>query len=284
MREDSPPPPLDATSGTPEELRAVLRALGREGPGRGTLERVARDLGPLLDAAPGLSVPVAQAARTGGKLLAARALAALLALGSTAYLVQRTWLQQPSHVQQAVPATPVEAAPQAAPEVIAPAVLPSVESATVVPEPPRRHRSRRKRAVAALPPAAVSPPLSSADVADTEPVVQATPAEVARPALAAEQPPAEEPPARKVEPPPPDEFGLLWQARVKIRRDPAGALALLDAHAGRFANGQLAPEREVLAVEALRALGRTDEAEARLRGFRAKYPGSIHLRRLQKGE
>jgi hypothetical protein len=278
MRDHEPPPLLDAASDTPEELRAVLRALGREGPGRGTLERVARDLGPYLDAAPGLSAPVVQAARTGGKLLAARALAALLALGGTAYLVQRAW--QPT-LERALPSEPVEVmAPvplEGAPERTPVVATPSVESAPVVPtERVRRRRSRRKHEVAPAPAMEMKP----VETAEAQPVAEAAPP-VVRPQ---EPPPEQEQPARKVEEPPPDEFALLWQARVKIQADPAGALALLDAHAARFTNGQLAPEREVLAVEALRALGRTEQAEARLRRFRAQYPGSIHLRRLQMSQ
>ncbi|HEY6877803.1 MAG TPA: tetratricopeptide repeat protein [Polyangiales bacterium] len=85
-------------------------------------------------------------------------------------------------------------------------------------------------------------------------------------------------------PPPTDEYTLLWQARTRLKRDPAGALAILEENAERFERMQLAPEREVLAVEALRALGRKDEADRRLRAFRARYPGSIHLRRLQQGQ
>ncbi|HEX5660251.1 MAG TPA: hypothetical protein VFX59_23815 [Polyangiales bacterium] len=273
MREIDPPPPLDARPDTPEELRAVLRALGREGPGRGTLERVASGLAPYMDAAPGLSVPVAEAARTSGKLLAARALAALLALGGTAYLMQRAWVHEDVAPRVAAPqvAAPVQAAVEVAKAPVE--LAPSTELPVEVPgEPVRRRYSGHKRARVALP--AVEPAIAEPVVVEPEPV--------AAPERASEPAPAEPQPAQRVAPPP-DEFSLLWEARVKIRRDPLAALALLNEHAGRFANGQLAPEREVLAVEALRALGRNDEAEARLRSFRARYPGSIHLRRLQQG-
>lgn len=284
MKEIDPPPPLDAGADTPEELRAVLRALGREGPGRGTLERVARELGPYMDAAPGLSLPVAQAARTGGKLLAARALAALLALGGTAYLVQRAWPSEPPPPVSNIPRTAdmepavVEVAP-----VVEPA--PAVELAPAVEAPVvrvRHHRARRERIF--------DHPLTVAStqeaVPETAPVAQTpeVPAKVEPVARVQEAPAAAEKPAEKAPEAKLDEYELLWQARQKIHRDPAASLALLDDHAARFANGQLAPEREVLAVEALRALGRTEDAEARLRRFRTRYPGSIHLRRLQKGQ
>ncbi|MEY4511709.1 MAG: hypothetical protein RLZZ450_3831, partial [Pseudomonadota bacterium] len=63
-------------------------------------------------------------------------------------------------------------------------------------------------------------------------------------------------------------------------RDPRAAQRLLEQHATRFPAGVLGPEREVLAIEVLRALGQTAEAEQRLNAFRARYPNSMHLRRL----
>jgi hypothetical protein len=296
MKDNSPPPPLAGAPGTPEELRAVLRALGREGPGRGTLERVARDLGPYMDAAPGLPVPVAVAARSGAKLFAARAFAGLLALGGTAYLAQRVW---PREVERVARPSEVFAQPAPRVEVMAPEVEPDLQAPPVqdlLPAPAEHaarehhhhhhHHHRHGRASATR---ADSGSVSTAST-DSQSVAS-RPAEVApvaraEPALSkprAEEPIEEEQPARKLAEPPPDEVALLWKARERLRRDPAAALALLDAHADRFLNGQLAPEREVLAVEALRLLGRKLEAEARVRTFREHYPGSIHLRRLQSG-
>jgi hypothetical protein len=72
----------------------------------------------------------------------------------------------------------------------------------------------------------------------------------------------------------------LLSARSALKRDPQAALKLLDEHAGRFASGTLAPEREVLAIEALRSSGQTAVAEQRLRSFQAHYPNSLHLLRL----
>jgi hypothetical protein len=81
--------------------------------------------------------------------------------------------------------------------------------------------------------------------------------------------------------PPPSEGALLLRARQEIGSDPTGALALTEEHARRFPAGTLAPEREVLAIEALAALGRTPEARARLGAFRDRYPQSPHLARLE---
>jgi hypothetical protein len=79
---------------------------------------------------------------------------------------------------------------------------------------------------------------------------------------------------------PRSELELLFDARKALPTQPTAALRLLDEHAARFPRGMLAPEREVLAIEALRTLGRTTEATQRLRRFQSQFPESIHLRRL----
>ena len=73
------------------------------------------------------------------------------------------------------------------------------------------------------------------------------------------------------------EAALLLAAR---KAQPSAALRLLAEHAARFPDGLLAPERDVLRIEALRNLGRAAEAEQELRAFQARYPDSIHLHRL----
>ena len=76
---------------------------------------------------------------------------------------------------------------------------------------------------------------------------------------------------------------MLLEARKASTREPQAALRLLDEHARRFPSGLLVPERELLAIEVLRRVGRSAEAERRLRRFEARYPESIHLRRLEHG-
>jgi hypothetical protein len=78
----------------------------------------------------------------------------------------------------------------------------------------------------------------------------------------------------------PSEGALLLRARQNLTSDPAAALTLTDEDARRFPTGPLAPEREVLAVEALFRLHRLAEAKARLAAFRGRYPQSPHLARL----
>jgi hypothetical protein len=80
--------------------------------------------------------------------------------------------------------------------------------------------------------------------------------------------------------PPPNEGSLLLRARQALDVDPGATLALTQEHARRFPTGTLAPEREVLAIEALARLGRTSEARARLDSFRSRYPQSPHLSKL----
>jgi hypothetical protein len=79
---------------------------------------------------------------------------------------------------------------------------------------------------------------------------------------------------------PPNEGALLLRARQELASDPAGTLALTDEHARRFPGGTLAPEREVLAIEALVRLGRTPDARARLAAFHDRFPQSPHLAHL----
>lgn len=78
----------------------------------------------------------------------------------------------------------------------------------------------------------------------------------------------------------PSEAELLFSARKAMKADAEAALRTLAQHASLYPKGRLVPEREVLTIEALRSLGRTQEAELRLRHFQARYPNSIHLKRL----
>ncbi|XXT16466.1 hypothetical protein WME94_40160 [Sorangium sp. So ce429] len=77
------------------------------------------------------------------------------------------------------------------------------------------------------------------------------------------------------------ELGLLQRAQEALAERPAEALALADAHLGRFPGGALAQEREVIAVGALKALGRGGEALARANRFIAEHPSSAYRRRLE---
>jgi hypothetical protein len=72
------------------------------------------------------------------------------------------------------------------------------------------------------------------------------------------------------------EATLLSAARGALARNPERALALTDEHARNFPHGELVQEREVIAIEALRRLGRTDAARKRGSSFQSAYPESVH--------
>jgi hypothetical protein len=77
------------------------------------------------------------------------------------------------------------------------------------------------------------------------------------------------------------ELHLLELAQRALRDDPARALAIAEQHRRRFAHGQFVQEREMLAIQALVALGRHDRAAARARAFARSYPDSSHLPHLR---
>lgn len=92
---------------------------------------------------------------------------------------------------------------------------------------------------------------------------------------AAEPLPVALPPA-----PAPDELTLVSDAQRSLAGAPADALSLAERATTLYPDGSLAQEREMVAVNALLALGRVDEARARADRFRARWPRSPHVRRL----
>ena len=76
------------------------------------------------------------------------------------------------------------------------------------------------------------------------------------------------------------EAKLLNQAHAIMATDAHKALAIASEHAKRYPRGQLAAERELIAVQALVKLGRSREAEARGRALRKGAPSSIYGERL----
>jgi TolA-binding protein len=74
------------------------------------------------------------------------------------------------------------------------------------------------------------------------------------------------------------ERALIETARSAVARGNAGAaLDAVAQHQRRFPRGQLGEEREVLAVQALVAAGRVQEAAERGARFRLQYPNSALL-------
>ena len=78
-----------------------------------------------------------------------------------------------------------------------------------------------------------------------------------------------------------DELALLTRAQDALARSPETALSLLAEHEQRFAHGLLVEEREVLRIDAERALGRADSAAERAQAFVTRFPRSPQRPRLQ---
>ena len=72
------------------------------------------------------------------------------------------------------------------------------------------------------------------------------------------------------------ERALLDLARASAAQgEPAQVLERVAQHAAQFPHGHLTEEREALAIRALLALGREQEARARAQAFRSAYPNSF---------
>jgi hypothetical protein len=93
--------------------------------------------------------------------------------------------------------------------------------------------------------------------------------------------PTRPPPARPGQVAQLSEAELLEQARSALRSDPARALARANEHRSRFPGGALIQEREVIAIKALRQLGRVPEADRRAEAFEKAFPGSAFQRKLK---
>jgi len=80
-----------------------------------------------------------------------------------------------------------------------------------------------------------------------------------------------------------DEQALVDRARAALARGRApDALAAVDEHQRRFPRGRLAEEREILAIQALVAAGRSADARLRAARFRTTFPKSLYLPSLGK--
>jgi len=80
------------------------------------------------------------------------------------------------------------------------------------------------------------------------------------------------------------EAALLERARRALGSDPALSLALVRRHRSEFPNGVLRQEREVIGIEALRRLGRADEASRKADEFQHAFPNSPHGRAVERGQ
>jgi hypothetical protein len=65
-----------------------------------------------------------------------------------------------------------------------------------------------------------------------------------------------------------------------LKSDPARALSRASEAAAHYPHGVLVQEREVIAITALRRLGRSAEADRRAEAFAKAFPGSAFQRKL----
>jgi hypothetical protein len=73
-----------------------------------------------------------------------------------------------------------------------------------------------------------------------------------------------------------EEVAIISRAETALRGGkPAAAIEILNEHERKFSNGLLAEERIAAQAQALRALGRTAEADAQLTKL---SPNSLHGR------
>lgn len=293
---DQEPKRLKTTGETPEQLVRALNALGRDRDGE-RLARVATRLSATL-AASGAPAGGALSKVFGSKLAVTGLVIGLGVLGLLGY--QLTKKAEPKLEERPAVEAPAPLAPRLAPQPAAastPVPLQSTEHEAVR-APASASDDAHRRSARDEPPrvkrAARAETTASANEAPRE--AEQPSDEVEQPSDEAEQPSAEQqaqvpsapedakPAAQPLAAaaPPASEELLLYKARKAASHKPSVALRLLDEHAARFPSGLLVPEREVLAIEVLRGLGRNAEAEQRLQRFKARYPKSMHLRRLEQ--
>jgi hypothetical protein len=79
-----------------------------------------------------------------------------------------------------------------------------------------------------------------------------------------------------------EEMEQLARLRSVASSDPSAALRLANEGEQRFAKGLFRQEREAIAIQALGQLNRTSEAKQRARAFKAAYPRSPFLVRMNQ--
>jgi hypothetical protein len=233
-----PPSPL---------LRSLLQAAREDVPSRDELAEVGRGL-PLRSAR-----PRGGPRRVSRGLATPAAVCAVLAVAAAVALVKRP---APRPAETTVLARASADWPSPAPSAPSPPVVPSAEPAPPTDASPQRPASA-SRSSGVRHPAVVVPTPASAEPHGAPSASPASPAAPAADGAASKS-----------------EADLLDRAAIVLDRNPAEALRLADEHLAGFPTGELAEAREVIAVEALRELGRVDEARARGARFLKQYPSS----------
>jgi hypothetical protein len=257
----SDPPRLnDPGSTEPESLRRLIQAGRSEVPDDERLRSLGGRLGFGVGGLPASAGAAKGAAALLGSAGAKMGAVALIALGGAGALAA-------VHATRARPVV-VAAAPsaQAAPATASrlppgPPVEPVEEAAEIAGD-----------AVPAGPSAAPAPPVARRLIARDSPA-KATESEP--PVVSPTMEPSPGAPA-----PVDTEFSLLEQAQRALAADPRRAIELTERDARLYPSGALAQEREVIAIQALLGLGRTDEARARAARFSQVFAGSAYAPRI----
>lgn len=141
------------------------------------------------------------------------------------------------------------------------------------------------------PGAASSPAATSRDAASATaraPLPPAAPSASPEPSAAPARAPSSGPLAAatsSAEPPADllaEEVALLDRARGALGSAPAEALRLTEEHAARYPRGKLGVERELVAIDALRRLGRAAESRSRAEALLVRARGSLYEERIRK--
>ena len=233
-------------SDAPDELRALLGAGRAHTAAAGEVaelrQRLALRLGP--EAGLGPQTSLLPAAPTGSTLQLLGRVAALAGGVGTAALLG-LWIST----------TP----PSAGPGRASPPAPPAAPAALTEPAP----------VVAPAPPVTVTTPATATPDGATD----ATPPAAAPRAAHTRRAPAAPSSSREAE--------LLRRAQAALAERPGEALRLTAEHQHRFARGVLGEEREVIAIAALRRLGRESAAKQREAAFERRYRGSVHQEKLR---
>lgn len=144
-----------------------------------------------------------------------------------------------------------------------------------------------QRASAETQPASATPPSSASNAEKTPPTAESTDTALP-PSPSSETVKAQDSltaDARQLRPKsnaspstskPPSEASLLRSAREALQSNPSRSLSLLDSHRKLYPKGALSPERDMLRLKALRALGEKQAADKASQDFEAKHPQAVH--------
>jgi len=254
----------DATSDAPEELRAALQDARDTTLSAADSERVAT-LAERLGVGGGVTTGVALSNLPGVGSAGVGAGSAAVAYKLWAYL---SGVVAVSAVALVVwtnlgPSAPPDAHAVGAPRVVRDEVVGVVASPPSVALPP------------VLPVSAPEPVIASAEAVVTAAPSASRIASRRRPSSIVAAPVAAKLDAQA-------ELTILHQAQDALPQTPRRALTLAEDHARDFPRGVFAQEREVIAIEALIKLQRSDQATARGRAFLSTYANSTHAPRVQR--